>query len=64
MDFWRRTAGRSRRERARNEEIKHIMGAKYSFVDNIRTAQFWWYGHVQKMKKAKGYTTEELERRD
>ncbi|XP_044760850.1 uncharacterized protein LOC123318297 [Coccinella septempunctata] len=49
MDFWRRAAGRSRTERIRNERIRDIMGIKHTIVDDIRTKQLVWFGHVQRM---------------
>lgn len=49
MDFWRRSAGRSRIERIRNERIREIMGVKSNIVNDIRTKQLIWFGHVQRM---------------
>ncbi|XP_045464709.1 uncharacterized protein LOC123673965 [Harmonia axyridis] len=49
MDFWRRSAGRSRTERIRNERIREIMGVKSNIVNDIRTKQLIWFGHVQRM---------------
>ena len=47
MDFWRRSAGRSRRKRVTNEKIREIMDVKHSLVDDIKTKQLIWYSHVQ-----------------
>ncbi len=47
MDFWRRSAGISRRERVRNERVREIMGVEGTIVHDIMTKQLVWYGHVQ-----------------
>lgn len=49
MDFWRRSAGISRRERVRNERVREIMGVEGTIVHDIMTKQLVWYGHVQRM---------------
>lgn len=49
MDFWRRSAGRSRRDRVRNDRIREIMGVRKTITDDIKTKQLIWYGHVQRM---------------
>lgn len=49
MDFWRRSAGISRRDHIRNERIREIMGAEHTIIDDIKTKQLIWYGHVQRM---------------
>jgi hypothetical protein len=51
MDFWRRSGGRSRRERIRNERIRDIMKVNTTIVEDIRTNQLRWYGHVVRMEK-------------
>ncbi|XP_045471806.1 uncharacterized protein LOC123678703 [Harmonia axyridis] len=69
MDFWRRSAGRSRIERIRNEGIREIMGVKSNIVNDIRTKQLIWFGHVQRMpdnripKKIFKWTPQGLRRR-
>ena len=50
MDFWS-LAGRIRRERVTNEKIREIMDVKHSLVDDIKTKQLIWYGHVQRMSQ-------------
>jgi hypothetical protein len=50
MDFWRRSAGKSRRERIRNERIRE-MKVNTTIVEDIRTNQLRWYGHVVRMEK-------------
>lgn len=49
MDFWRRSAGKSRMEKITNERIREIMGVKHSVVEDIKVNQLKWYGHVQRM---------------
>ena len=49
MDFWRRSAGISRRDHVRNERVREIMDAKETIVHEIMTKQLVWYGHVQRM---------------
>ena len=49
MDFWRRSAGISRRERIRNERVREIMGVEKDIVHDIRSKQLVWYGHVRRM---------------
>ena len=51
MDFWRRSAGRSKRDRVRNEEIREIMNVTHTIVDDISVNQLKWYGHVQRMNE-------------
>jgi hypothetical protein len=51
MDFWRRSAGSSRRERIRNERIRDIMKVNTTIVENIRTNQLRWYEHVVRMER-------------
>ena len=49
MDFWRRSAGISRRERIRNVKVREIMGVEKDIVHDIRSKQLVWYGHVRRM---------------
>lgn len=51
MDFWRKSAGKSRRERIRNERIRKIMNVNTIIIEDIRTNQLRWYGHVLRMQK-------------
>jgi hypothetical protein len=47
MDFWRRSARISRKEKIRNTVIKQKMKVERSLLDDIKTKQLQWYGHVQ-----------------
>ncbi|XP_030753967.1 uncharacterized protein LOC115880813 [Sitophilus oryzae] len=49
MDFWRRSAGKSRIERITHERIREIMGAKKTILDEIEQRQLIWHGHVERM---------------
>lgn len=51
MDFWRRSARISRLEHIRNERIREIMKAPTTIIDEIRTKQLIWFGHVQRMNQ-------------
>lgn len=53
MDYWRRAAGRSRRERVTNERIREVMGVTHTIVDDIRRRQLVWYGHVRRMPEGR-----------
>ena len=50
MDFWRRSARISRKDKIRNIIIKQKMNVTRSILDDIKTKQLQWYGHVQKME--------------
>jgi len=49
MDFWRRSAGISRRDRVRNDRVRQIMEVENDIVFDIMTKQLVWYGHVNRM---------------
>jgi hypothetical protein len=51
MDFWRRSARISREDKIRNNIIKQKMNVTSSLLDDIKTKQLQWYGHVQKMEE-------------
>ena len=44
MDFWRRSAGISRKDKIRNAVIKQKMNVARSLSDDIKTKQLQWYG--------------------
>jgi len=50
MDFWRRSARLSRKDKIRNTIIKQKMNVTRSLLDDIDTKQLKWYGHVQRME--------------
>ncbi|PSN48159.1 hypothetical protein C0J52_08725 [Blattella germanica] len=51
MDFWRRSARISRREKIRNTVIREKMKVKGSLTEDIKTAQLRWFGLVKWMRK-------------
>ena len=51
MDFWRRSALISRRDKIRNNVIKSKMGVKNSILDYVQHKQLQWYGHVKRMSE-------------
>jgi hypothetical protein len=53
MDFWRRSARISRKDKIRNNIFKQKMKVTRSLLDDIKTKQLQWYGHVQRMKEGR-----------
>ena len=53
MDFWRRSARNSRKDEIRNNIIKQKMNVTRSLLDDIKTKQLQWYGHVQRMEEGR-----------
>ena len=51
MDFWRHSARISRKDKIRNTIIRQKMSVTRSFLDDIKTKQLEWYGHVQRMEE-------------
>jgi len=51
MDFWRRSARISRKDKIRNTIIKQQMNVARSLLDDIKTKQLQWHGHSQRMEK-------------
>ncbi|XP_030763072.1 uncharacterized protein LOC115887736 [Sitophilus oryzae] len=49
MNYWRRSAGKSKREQITNNRVREIMGVEHTTVDDMRTKQLIWFGHVQRM---------------
>ena len=52
MDVWRRSARISRKDKIRNTVIKKMNVTK-SLLDDIKTKQLQWYGHVQRMEEGR-----------
>jgi len=66
-DFWRRAARKSRIERIRNTEIRRMMHAERTIMDEIEHRRLKWYGHVRRMKDGripKAVHTWKIERRN
>ena len=53
MEFWRRSARISRKDKIRNTIIKQKMNVARSLLDDIKTQQLKWYGHVQRMEEGR-----------
>ena len=53
MEFWRRSARISRKDKIRNTIIKQKMNVTRSLLDDIKTKQLQWYGYVQRMEKGR-----------
>ncbi|PSN37395.1 hypothetical protein C0J52_23846 [Blattella germanica] len=51
MDFWRRSARISRRDKIRNTVIRRKMKVKGSLTEDIKTAHLRWFGDVKRMRK-------------
>ena len=53
MDFWRRSARISRKDKIRNTIIKQKMNVTRSLLDDIKTQQLKWYGLVEGMEEGR-----------
>jgi hypothetical protein len=53
MDFWRRSARLSRKDKIRNAIIKQKIKVKSSLLDDINTKQMKWFEHVQRMDEGR-----------
>jgi len=53
MDFWRRSARISRKDKIRNIVIKQKMNVTRSLLDDIKTKHLKWCGHVQRMEEGR-----------
>jgi hypothetical protein len=50
MDYWRRSARKSRRERIRNRVISEMMEVEKKILERTEQRQLQWYGHVTRME--------------
>ena len=53
MDFWRRSAHISRKDKIRNNVIKKKINVTRSLLEDIKTKQLQWYGRVQRMEEGR-----------
>jgi len=53
MDFWRRSARISRKDKIRNNIIKQKINVTGSLLEDIKTKQLKCYGHVQRMEEGR-----------
>jgi hypothetical protein len=49
MDFWRRSARKSRKEKVRNVTIRAIMEVGKNILEVIEEKRLRWFGHVKRM---------------
>jgi hypothetical protein len=49
MDFWRRSARRSRKEKVRNVTIREIMEVGKNILEVTEEKRLRWFGHVKRM---------------
>jgi hypothetical protein len=49
MDFWRRSARESRKEKVRNGTIREIMEVRKNILEVIEEKRLPWFGHVKRM---------------
>jgi hypothetical protein len=53
MDFWRRSARLSKKDKIMNTIIKQKTNVTMSLLDDINTKQLKWYGYVQRMEEGR-----------
>jgi hypothetical protein len=53
MDFWRRSARISRKDKIRNTTIKQRMNVTRSLLDDSKTKQLQWNGYVQRLEEGR-----------
>jgi hypothetical protein len=49
MDFWRRSARKSRKEKVRNDTIREVMEARKNILKVNEEKRLRWFGHVKRM---------------
>jgi hypothetical protein len=49
MDFWRRSARKSRKEKVRNGTTRAIMEVGKNILEVIEEKRLRWFGHVKRM---------------
>jgi hypothetical protein len=49
MDFWRRSARKSRKEKVRNVTIREVMEVRKNILEVIEEKRLRWFGHVKRM---------------
>ena len=53
MEFWRRSARISRKDKIKNTIIKQKMNVTRSLLDDIKAKQLQCYGHVSRMEEGR-----------
>jgi hypothetical protein len=49
MDFWRRSARKSRGKKVRNDTSREIMEVGKNILEVIEEKRLRWFGHVKRM---------------
>jgi hypothetical protein len=49
MDFWRRSARKSRKEKVQNITIREIMEVGKNILEVTEEKRLRWFGHVKRM---------------
>jgi hypothetical protein len=49
MDFWRRSARKSREEKVRNVTIREVMQVGKNILEVTEEKRLRWFGHVKRM---------------
>jgi hypothetical protein len=49
MDFWRRSARKSRKEKVRNGTIREITEVRKNILEVTEEKRLRWFGHVMRM---------------
>jgi hypothetical protein len=49
MDFWRRSARKSRKEKVRNGTIREVMEVRKNILEVTEEKWLQWFGHVKRM---------------
>jgi hypothetical protein len=49
MDFWRRSARKSRKEKARNVTIREVMEVRKNILEVTEEKRLRWFGYVKRM---------------
>jgi hypothetical protein len=49
MDFWRRSARKSRKQKVRNVTIREVMEVRKNSLEVIEEKRLRWFGHVKRM---------------
>jgi hypothetical protein len=49
MDFWRRSARKSRKEKVRNVTFREVMEVRKNILEVTEEKRLRWFGHVERM---------------
>jgi hypothetical protein len=57
MDFWRRSARKSRKEKARNVTIREVMVVRKNILEVTEEKRLRWFGHARKQTATENFRT-------